>query len=193
MIQRLAIPLFLFSVFCNSLFSQQARITVISGGNVSVVFNSIEKYQSGIPLLNYTTLGIRVDEEAADYKRWEVTIEVEDIAADGFNGSDPANLIPLDRVEVSTSTVGGCAQCNHFYTPAAKWKLSNAPEVIVDGDASGVRVDDITALLLYPYVVATDQFAISYYIGVPPNNTMMGYSGDFYSEVIIVTITMYDP
>jgi len=37
------------------------RITVLAGGNIDFVFNSISDYKTGITKLNYTVLGIEAD------------------------------------------------------------------------------------------------------------------------------------
>lgn len=188
MIQRLIITIFVFLI-CFSAFSQSARIEVLAGSNISTVFNSIAKYKTGVTLTNYTRIGISVDEGPDDYKEWSLTIHAEDLAADGFNGTT-GNTVPLDQVEITTSIIGGCAECREPYNPI-KWKLTNVPEVILDGNLS-MGADDITPALLYPYNFAVDQFAITYYFGVPPNTTMFSFTPDFYSEVIVLTLTMID-
>ena len=194
MIQRFTITLFLFFV-CSLLFSQAVRVQVVSGANISTTFNSIAKYKAGISLPGYTTVGILVDEGAWDYKSWVLTINAEDLDADGFfSSTNPLiNQVPFDVVEVSTNITIGCGECQEFFNPA-KWKLTNVAQPLIDGNKSG-GVDDISALFIppYPYSFLANQFTISYFIGVPPNTSMFGTGADFYSDAIVLTITMTDP
>ena len=172
-------------------FAQPAsvRIEVLSGGNLSFVFNSIAKYKNGITSpANYTTVGITVDEggAATDYLRWELTVEAEDADADGFiNGTDPANTLPFSTVEISSATVQGCVPCQHFFPGGPNLILSNVPQVLVDGDQAA-GVDDIPPNLSF----TNDKIGITYYVGT--STPLLGAAPDFYSDVLLITLTMYD-
>lgn len=194
MIKRFSITIYLLS-FYGLLFSQAVRVQVISGANISTTFNSIAKYKAGITLSPYTTVGISVDEGVWDYKSWVLTINAEDLDGDGFFSCNnlAVNKVPFDVVEVSTNITLGCGECQEFFNPL-KWKLTNAPQPLIDGNKSG-GLDDISGLFVppYPYGFLSDQFTISYFIGVPPNTSMFGIGPDFYSDAIVLTLTMTDP
>lgn len=172
------------------------RVEVLAGGNLGFVFNSIAKYKTGITTpADFTVIGITADEGGGtpDYLRWELFAEIEDADGDGFiTGTNPINQLPFYTVELSTSTVLGCASCQHLYPAAPGLALSGIPQVFVDGDAGG-GADDLPPNLAF----TTDKIGITYYVGTnpcpcPPGNNLLGSPADFYSDVILVTITMYD-
>lgn len=183
--------LFFFCVAQKGIAQGAVRVEILSGGNLSFIFNSIGKYKNGITTPpNFTVIGITVDEVGGmpNYLRWELLAEIEDADGDGFiTGTNPANQLPFSTVEISTATVMGCISCLHFYPGPPNLSLTNFGQVVADGNAMG-GMDDIPPNLTY----TTDKIGITYYVGTSLGNNLLGSPSDFYSDVIILTLTMYD-
>ncbi len=188
MLARVLVIFFWIASLTNS-FSQagSVRVQVLNGGNLDFIFNSISKYKTGITYTNYTRIGITVNDNGnAAYVRWELTAWFED--ADGDNnitGTNTLHKLPFSTVEASTSIVGGCGQCKEFFPGPPNMVLTNAPQVLIDGNALG-GADDVPP----NYVYTTDQIDISYYCGT--SVSLMGEPADYYSDDINLEINMYD-
>ena len=196
MTKRITITLFLFSVY-GFLFSQvggSLQLVVMGGSNVSYVFNSIAKYTNGITDADRTTVGIKIDDNADPaYLSWSLDIQFADPGPilGVLNGSG-GNTLPFNTVEVSTTLVA-CAGCTELFPgpPPATLALSAVPQTLVQGgDGPLGPLDDIPPTL----VAATDRVLITYYIGTTgpaPGNRLLGQPADFYSNDIILTLTMF--
>jgi len=175
------------------------RLTVLGGGNVQFIFNTIATYNSGITFNNWTRLGISVRDEIGDinppvgddYTTWNLTFRAEDADADGFlTGSVPANTIPFANLQVRATVSAGCGTCNLFASP---WlNLSTIPTLLVDGSLGGGWPPDQIRDFPSPdnLTFGTDQINISYRCGVVPLGSMLGRPSDNYSDVIYFDLTM---
>ena len=185
MILRLQI-LFLFLNICQCAFSQvgSVRIQVYNGGRFDFIFNTISDYKAGIIYTNYTLIGIEAIDPPAgtDYLTWELRFEADDINLDGnFNGTNPANIIPLGAVEVQSSLAAGCISCNFFGSP---WiALTGASQLLADGNLLG-GADDIPPNL----AITTDQINISYRCGF--TTSLLGATADYYADDLFIDIIM---
>ena len=170
-------------------------MTVLGGGNVEFIFNSISKYKTGITYTNWTTLGITVKDEAGDinlpvgddYTQWEVDFQAQDANGDGvMNGLNPANSLAFTAIEVSASVAAGCGTCNTYLSPFLP--LTVLPTLLVDGTLGGAdQIEDFPSP--ENLVFASDQINITYRCGAPPS-TLLGTQADYYSDNIIFTLLM---
>ncbi|MBI4946157.1 MAG: hypothetical protein HY840_07125 [Bacteroidetes bacterium] len=177
----------LFLLFQLCLFSQvgSVRVVVLGGGSIDFIFNSIAKYKTGITYTNYSTVGITVNDNANPaYTWWELRVNADDANGDGvMNGTDPANSIPFSTIEMSTSIGAGCASCLEFFPGPPNLVLTNAEQVLVDGNQF-LGADDIPPALAY----TTDWISITYYCGTTVS--LLGRAADYYSDDIVLTIYM---
>ena len=186
--QSIISVIFLSVVFsCSALSQSSVRIAIYGGGNLDFVFNSISEYKTGITHTNFTLIGIEVIDGPdlpidVDYITWELRFEADDANLDGFfNGTDPANTVPLGVVEAQATLSAGCVSCNFFGSP---WiPLSGASTLLVDGNAAG-GADDIPPNLATPI----DQISISYRCGV--SASLLGETADFYADDIFIDLIM---
>jgi len=165
--------------------SGAVRISILSGGNVPFVINSIDKWENGATLPNWTTIRISVTDSAggvpSDLVAWELRFNAQDIDVDSeFDAEDPANVtkITLDMLELTSSLLAGCGAVLDL--PATK-ALSNAEQPLVAGTipASATCVDNILNI--------TYDCGSSLTIA---NNGFMdqGRAPDYYTEIIIFTL-----
>ena len=173
------------------------RLTVLGGGNVEFVFNSMNDYKVGVTYTNWTTLGISVRDEAGDinppvgddYTQWEVDFQAQDSDGDGFmNGANPVNKILFSSFELSASVAAGCATCNVFGSPFIQ--LSKIAQKLVDGSNGGGwppdQIRDVPSADNLTYT--NDRINITYRCGV--TTSLLGKAADFYSDDIVFTLLM---
>jgi len=82
------------------------RLSVLSGGNVPFIFNSIERYQNGISRPFWTRFGITVVDSPPPiptYTTWELTFRATTATIDGEGG----NTLPLRILELTPSIASG--------------------------------------------------------------------------------------
>ena len=196
--------LFLFT--SNGLLAQSStpggsvRLTVLGGGNVDFVFNTMSDYKLGKTYTNWTILGISVTDVAGDnnppggdgvddYTTWNLTVEADDADGDGaITGTNPANTIPFGSIELSASVYAGCGTCNVFGSPFVA--LTNLPNIIADGSNGGGwppdQIRDVPSGDNLSY--SGDQIAITYRCGV--TTSLLGNAADYYSDDMIFILTM---
>ena len=194
MVQRFTLTTYLFFIY-SLLFSQiggSISLKVLGGGNLSYAFNSISKYKMGIIDPSRTTVGISVDDNADPaYLGWKLEIEFDDVDVDGFLTGSGGNKLSFSTVEVSTNLIA-CAGCTELAPGPPNLPLTNVAQILVQGGDGPGGADDIPPTLIF----TTDQIVISYYIGTnpcpcPPGNALLGQPADFYTDDIILTLTMY--
>jgi hypothetical protein len=190
-----------FILFPIVVFSQSStpggsvRLAVLGGGSVDFVFNSMNDYTAGITLTNWTLIGISVRDEAGDinppagddYTTWTFSISADDPGADGLDGLNPANKLPLSNIQVRTTVAAGCATCNFFGSP---WvDLSAVPAVFVDGSGGGAdQIEDVPSAENLTF--GADQMNISYRCGVSTSLLTLSLPVDYYSDDIWFDLIM---
>lgn len=184
MIQRFSIIIFfLFSI--NLLHSQTAGIQLQAGANLSYVFNSIAKYKTGISDIDRTVVGITInDVPLGIYTEWTLEINFADADASNNIKGGIYNL-PFSAVEISTSLVN-CVGCNTPGVLPVPYPLTDIPTIIIQGGDGPGGGDDVPP----NYISAIDKILISYFIGTNPGNRLLGSPADFYTEDIVLTLTM---
>jgi hypothetical protein len=188
----------------NLLFGQAStpggsvRLTVLGGGNVEFIFNSMNDYKVGVTYNNWTTLGISVRDEAGDinlpagddYTQWQLSFQAQDADGDGFmNGTNAVNKILFSSFELKATVGAGCATCNVFGSPFVA--LAVAPgAVLVDGSNGGGwppdQIRDVPSADNLTF--GSDQVNISYRCGV--TTSLLGSPADYYSDDIVFTLLM---
>ena len=156
-----------------------ARISVLSGGNVPFIFNSINKYSTGVTYTNWTRLGITyVDSCLACGTGFELHVRAADVDGDGaITSDDGGNTIPFSIIELQASNAVG---------------LPPGPTVY----SAPTPLSAISAILLTTAVDTADanthQVFITYTIGTnpcpcPPGNNILDQSlvPDHYLEELI--------
>lgn len=198
--------LFAQNNFCSTL-GATVQLTVIGGGNVNFIFNTIEKYKNGIPFspsAPRTVIGIAISDPfplpLPNYSSWAITFEAEDADGDGaITGVDPANTIPFAAIELQAAATGpGCVGCVFAAGPIP------LPGPLDDGAAgcppvgltqTGTILVFRDPLLLPPpppletRTNADSQIEITYQCGVAIS--LLGYAADYYSEIIYFTLSAY--
>ena len=114
------------SVTLNSIL----RLTVVSGGNIDFVVNTIDQYTSGINSgggdARYQT-----NFTVSSSQDFDVTIRAEDAT---FLGQDnAANTMTLDNVGLDLSETGSGADPGNWALPGTVLALTNGAQNIVDG------------------------------------------------------------
>ena len=179
------------------------RLTVLSGGNLDFIFNSIAKYKSGITYTNYTVLGISVTDNAGDnnpaipdgiddYTTWVLFVEAQDADLDGaITGTNPANTLPFTTIEMSAAITAGCPTCVSAFAGPPYLPLP-APGLgiltpLVDGSGGGAdEIEDVPSAENLSYTL--DQVSITYRCGV--TTSLLGSISDYYTDDIIFTLLM---
>lgn len=114
------------SVTLNSIL----RLTVVSGGNIDFVVNTIGQYTSGINNLGgdaryHTNFTVSASQD------FDVTIRAEDLT---FVGQDNAtNVMPLNNVGFDLTESGSGVPGTSWTLPIAVLPLTNGPQNIVTG------------------------------------------------------------
>ena len=123
------------SVTLNSIL----RLTVVSGGNIDFVVNTIDQYTSGI---NSGGADARwqTNFTVSSSQDFDVTLAAEDATLMGQD--DPANTMPLDNIGFDLTASGGVIGTN-WALPTAVLPLNNAAQDIVTG-AAGASAGDAT-------------------------------------------------
>ena len=108
------------------------RLTVVSGGNIDFVVNTIAQYTSGINNLGgdaryHTNFTVSASQD------FDVTLRAEDAT---FLGQDnAANTMPLDNVGLDLTESGTGADPANWTLPIAVLPLTNVAQNIVTGSA----------------------------------------------------------
>lgn len=123
------------SVTLNSIL----RLTVVSGGNIDFVVNTIDQYTNGI---NDTGSDTRYQTNftVSSSQDFDVTIRADD--ASFLGQDDPAHTMPLDNVGFDL-TESGSGDATNFTLPGAIIPLTNTAQNIVTGIA-GASAGDAT-------------------------------------------------
>ena len=116
------------SVTLNSIL----RLTVVSGGNIDFVVNTIDQYTNGI---NSGGADARwqTNFTVSSSQDFDVTLAAEDATLMGQD--DPANTMPLDNIGFDLTASGGVIGTN-WALPAAVLPLDQAAQLIVTGVAN---------------------------------------------------------
>lgn len=164
--------------------SGAVRISIISGGSVPFVINSLDKWENGATLPNWTTIRISVTDSVAGVgglTDWELRFNAQDVDVDSeFDAEDPANAskITLNTLELSLSLLSGSCGAVLGASPVA---LSNAEETLV----TGTMVDGATCvdnILNITYDCGSSLTVL--------NNGFMdqGAEADYYTEIMFFTL-----
>jgi len=185
----------------NSTAGGSVRLTIVSGGSVDFVFNSIASYKNGITTpANQTKIGISVTDDVGgtDYKRWELNMETQENIVDGvINGADALNPgLPLKTIEVSAAIFAGCGTCNVYGSPwhpllpvGSSTLLADGTNHLVVGGCPCPPGDEIFDVPDASNLnSAVDQIGITYRCGVGAGNSLLGYAADYYADVSVVFI-----
>ena len=167
-----------------------AYIYVMGGGNVSFVFNSLKDYANGVTLANWTTIGISLTDNAANFTTWNLQAEAQDAS---LIGSNPANTLDLRTIELYATPNAGCSSCHSYYAgplylPLPAPTLGHLTPLVDGSNAPGFPADEIPPNLNY----STAHIAISYRCGVNPLFSVFDKVGDYYTTNIYFTLEM-DP
>ena len=159
-----------------------ARISVLSGGNVPFIFNSISTYASGITRTNWTRFGISYTDSIGSVG-WELHFRAADVDGDGaISSDDGASTIPFNVLVLTASNALGL--------PAGPTVYS-APTALSGIDALLVTTSEDTT------DATTHQIFITYACGTnpcpcPPGNNILDQSPqlipDHYLEEIIFSL-----
>jgi len=122
------------SVTLNSIL----RLTVVSGGNIDFVVNTIDQYTNGI---NSGGADARwqTNFTVSSSQDFDVTLAAEDAALMGQD--DPANTMPLDNIGFDLTGSGGGP--GNWALPGDVLPLTNGPQSIVTG-VVGASAGDAT-------------------------------------------------
>ena len=123
------------SVTLNSIL----RLTVVSGGNIDFVVNTIDQYTNGINNLGADTRW-QTNFTVSSSQDFDVTLAAEDATLMGQD--DPANTMPLDNIGFDLTASGGVIGTN-WALPAAVLPLAQASQFIVTG-VVGASAGDAT-------------------------------------------------
>ena len=149
------------------------------------VINSIDKWENGATLPNWTTIRISVTDSVGnppDLTDWELRFNAQDIDVDSeFDAEDPANVskITLNTLELTSSLLAG--SCGAVLDLPAIKALSNAEQTLVAGliPASATCVDNI---LNITYDCGSS-------LTIPVNSFMdQNAQADYYTEIIFFTL-----
>lgn len=160
------------------------RISIISGGNVPFVINSIDKWKNGAILPDWTTIRISITDSAGvvvtDITEWQLRFNAQDIDGDSkFDAEDPGNLskITLNTLELSSVLSASCGAV--LISPLIA--LSSLEQTLVTGSipAGTACADNI--------------LNITYNCGsslTVPNNGFIDQDAeaDYYTEIMIFTL-----
>ena len=117
--------------------SGAVRISIISGGNVPFVINSLDKWENGATLPIWTTIRISVTDSVGnppDLTNWELRFNAQDIDVDSkFDAEDPLNAskITLNTLELTSSLLA--ASCGAVLDLPATKDLRNTEQTLVTG------------------------------------------------------------
>jgi len=139
-----------------------ARIVISRGGFVEFMFNSVEKYQTGITYNDYTYIDICFldpDNPGVTGTKWQ--LEVETATASG--NLIGASAIPLSVIEL---------ELNGTY-PGGAVVLTSAAQVIVSNGIQGNESDN--------------KIRITYRCGV--TNSLLGYKSGYNTVDLIFTLS----
>ena len=157
-----------------------ARISVLSGGNVPFIFNSLSNYSTGITRTNWTRFGISYTDSIGGVG-WELHFRAADVDGDGaISSDDGASTIPFGVLVLTASNALGLPAGPTVYS--APTALSAADAILV---TTAVDTSD----------AATHQIFITYSCGTnpcpcPPGNNILDQSfiPDYYLEEIIFSL-----
>ena len=124
------------SVTLNSIL----RLTVVSGGNIDFVVNTIDQYTSGI---NSGGADARwqTNFTVSSSQDFDVTLAAEDATLMGQD--DPANTMPLDNIGFDLTETGSGDDPTNWTLPVDVLPLDQAAQLIVTGVA-GASAGDAT-------------------------------------------------
>ena len=148
---------FFLPSFC---IAQSAKVTVQAGGSVPFTFNSLNKYNEGSTLANWTTLKLNLDDPLQS--SWKLTLQAlsPTIQSDGSSADLALSTIEA-RVEIVSTND---PSINNAYSPIV---LSDNP--LGDIILSGTKVVDLEVII-----------NINYDCGTEPTNMLLGKAADFY-------------
>ncbi len=130
-------------------------IRLESGGSVPFHINSLQKYNEGMVLNNWTRFSILIEDlDPADTWRLEV------LASNPNLIGDYGNDLELDYISI-TATANNLEAENLNYFPVEQ--LSDGPQTLTIGQGSGVF-----------------EILITYSIGADPDNILLGERPDYY-------------
>jgi len=161
----IAILILLFlQTYCLSGQNISLRLRVVSGGNVSYIFNSLKKYEAGITYEDWTRLQIFFNDttdvgDPGPSTGWELKIKAttSGIMSDGGNPNLDTELIEI-RPKI---TAGG----NSTNVNLTNINLTNGFQTIVEGDGNQIILEEVF---------------ISYDCGVNPFYKILNNPPDFY-------------
>lgn len=141
------------------------NLRVVSGGNISYIFNSLTKYQTGITYEDWTRLQIffndttNAGDPSPSTTGWELKVRAiqNGIMSDGGNLNLDTELIKI-RPRI---TAGG----NSTNVNLTNINLTNGFQTIVEGDGNQIILEEVF---------------ISYDCGVDPSPKILNNPPDFY-------------
>ena len=121
------------SVTLNSIL----RLTVVSGGNIDFVVNTINQYTTGINSAG-TDARYHTNFTVSSSQDFDVTLRAEDA---NFLGQDnPANTMLLNNVGLDLTESGSGVDPTHWALPGAVLALTNGAQNIVTGAVGAAGV-----------------------------------------------------
>lgn len=152
-----------------------ARLTVLIGSHIEFNFNTLDKYNNGIQIVDGTTLGIAIGEIApAVMSGWHVDVQTFLGAAD-LTGSTGATL-PSETIQIEATDANGNLGTAVFTG-------------LQDLSVAGATLVSTTDLSHVPADPNTHQINITYECGMTPTNNLLGSTADYYTiEVEFVLI-----
>lgn len=146
------------SVTLNSIL----RLTVVSGGNIDFVVNTITQYQSGINN-GGANAQYQTRFTVSSSQDFDVTLRAEDGTLIGQD--NPAHTMPLDNIGYDLTEAGSGADGTNWDLPAAVLALTNVAANIVTG-AAGFAAGS----------AAQNDFTIQWRLGTSEDLAMNGSS-----------------
>jgi hypothetical protein len=144
-------------IFCQltGISQPTGTIRLESGGSVPFHINSLQKYNDGMVLNNWTRFSILIENlDPADDWRLEV------LASDPKLIGDFGRELELDYISITAVADNPEAESLNYFPIN---QLSNGPQTLATGQGSGVFV-----------------IWINYGIGTDPNNILLGEHPDYY-------------
>lgn len=155
---------FFLQTFCLSGQNISLRLRVVSGGNVSYIFNSLTKYQAGITYEDWTRLQINFNDTTnagtpGPSAGWELKVRAiqNSIMSDGGNPN-----LETESIEIRPKVAAGG---NSTHVIITNINLTNGFQTIVEGDGNQNIQEEVF---------------ISYDCGVNPLYKMLNNPPDLY-------------
>ena len=119
--------------------NQTSRLKIITGGNVSFIFNSFKKYDNGIIYTDYTKLAVyyidTTDSGVHQATTWQLDFKANSANIEGTG----TNNLALATLELTATDGGGNLSASHYYAKP----LTNSDATLVDTGPEGDFNDNL--------------------------------------------------